>query len=96
MRELGGYIGLLFSFKAKALMDTRFLWYLGNYGIVLLFACVLACPIYPWICRKTSALSGKKGFVLSAFIGIVVLLLFILSTAYMVSDTYNPFLYFRF
>lgn len=94
--ELGGYIGLLFSFAANTLADTRFLWYLGNYGVVLAAACVLACPVYPWLCRKASALSRGKGTVLSVFAGAGMLLLFLLSTAYMVSDTYNPFLYFRF
>ena len=94
--ELGRYIALLFSFATNTLADTRFLWYLGNYGVVLVAACVLMCPVYPWLCRKASTLSRGKGCVLSVFAGIGMLLLFILSTAYMVSDTYNPFLYFRF
>lgn len=94
--ELGCYIRLLFSFGTNAPVDTRFLWYLGNYGPVLLLACVLACPVYPWICRKAAALSLGKSRLLSAFTAAAVLLLFVLSTAYMVSDTYNPFLYFRF
>ena len=94
--ELGCYIRLLFSFGTNAPVDTRFLWYLGNYGPVLLLACVLACPVYPWFCRKAAALSRGKSRLLSAFTAAAVLLLFVLSTAYMVSDTYNPFLYFRF
>lgn len=96
LEELGSYIGLLFSFASNTLADTRFLWYLGNYGVVIVLACVLACPVYPWLCQRTAALSLKKGRVVSALAGIGVLLLFVLSTAYMVSDTYNPFLYFRF
>ncbi len=96
MGELGRYISLLFSFASFKLADTRFLWYLGNYGIVIVIACILACPVYPWLCRKASALSMKKNRILSACVGAGVLLLFLLSTAYMVSDTYNPFLYFRF
>lgn len=94
--ELGVYIGLLFSFASNTLVDTRFLWYLGNYGTVIGLACVLACPVYPWICRKASALSRKSSLALSIFTGAAVLLLFVLATAYMVSDTYNPFLYLRF
>ncbi len=94
--ELRNYIGLLFSCGASGWFDTRFLWYLDNYGPVLLLACVLACPVYPWICQKAATLSRGKSRLLSAFAAIAVLLLFVLSTAYMVSDTYNPFLYFRF
>lgn len=90
------YIGLLFTFVGNVPVDTRFFWYLGNYGVVLIIACILACPVYPWICRK-AAISGRKiSCILSALTGIAILLLFILSTAYIVSDTYNPFLYFRF
>lgn len=96
MGELSIYIGILFSFASNTLVDTRFLWYLGNYGVVLVIACILACPVYPWVCQKVLALSAKKSCVISAFAGVGVLLLFILSTTYMVSDTYNPFLYFRF
>lgn len=96
MGELGSYIRLLFSLGSNTLADTRFLWYLGNYGIVLGAACILACPIYPWICRKASFLGRKGSFVLSLVTGVAVLLLFVMATAYMVSDTYNPFLYFRF
>ncbi|MDE6620192.1 MAG: MBOAT family protein [Lachnospiraceae bacterium] len=96
MGALGNYITLLFSFASNTLADTRFLWYLGNYGIVIVIACILACPVYPWLCRKAASLSRGKSCVLSALAGLSVLLLFVLSTAYMVSDTYNPFLYFRF
>ncbi len=94
--ELGRYIGLLFSFASNPLADTRLLWYLGNYGTVLVTACVLAYPIYPWLCRRAATSGRGKRCVLSVCTGIGVLLLFVLSTAYMVSDTYNPFLYFRF
>lgn len=96
LEELESYISLLFSFASNTLADTRFFWYLGNYGVVIATACILACPVYPWLCQKVSTLSPKKSCVVSAFAGIGVLLLFVLSTAYMVSDTYNPFLYFRF
>ena len=93
---LGTYIYLLFSFASNSLADTRFLWYLGNYGLIIAIACVLTCPIYPWLCQKALTLSRPKRRFLSAISGMAILLLFVLSTAYMVSDTYNPFLYFRF
>ena len=93
---LGVYICLLFSFVTNSLVDTRFLWYLGNYGFVIAIACILACPVYPRLCQKAAALSKPMRCLVSAVSGVAVLLLFVLSTAYMVSDTYNPFLYFRF
>lgn len=96
MGELGRYIGMMFSTVSNGLVDTRFVWYLRNYGVVLAAACVLAWPVYPWLCGKAAGLDPKRGRVLSVFAGLGMILLFVLSTAYMVSDTYNPFLYFRF
>lgn len=96
MGELGRYIGLLFSFASNRLADLRFLWYLRNYGVIIVTACILACPVYPRLCEKVAGLDGKKRRVVSVFAGVGVIALFLLSTAYMVSDTYNPFLYFRF
>lgn len=94
--ELSRYIGLLFSFGASTWIDTHFLWYLGNYAIILVIACVLACPVYPRLRQKTASLCRRQQRILSALTGAAVLALFVLSTAYMVSDSYNPFLYFRF
>lgn len=96
IKALCRYIGLLFSFQGNIPIDARFFWYLRNYGVVLFIACILACPVYPWICRKAAVLGKKAGCIVSALTGIAVLLLFVLSAAYIVSDTYNPFLYFRF
>lgn len=94
--ELGRYIGLLFSVGTNGAADLRFVWYLRNYAAVLIPACILACPVYPWLVGKVSGVDGAKRRVVSALAGVCVIALFVLSTAYMVSDTYNPFLYFRF
>lgn len=96
MGELGQYIRTLFSFSSNRIVDGRFLWYLRNYAPVLAVACIVSTPVYPWISGKLSGLEGKKGRVVSIAVSVSVAALFLLSTAYMVSDTYNPFLYFRF
>src|SRR5699024_5756235 len=64
------------------------LYYLRNYG-VLLVVCALACTplmtkIYAWLKRHTLA----RALVLAA--------VFIVTVAYMVDATNSPFLYFRF
>ena len=94
--RLGTYIGLMFGLKGNCLADSRCLWYLCNYGVELISACVLVCPVYPWIRRKMGQMRGGIG-VLAAGIGYVTgAVLLLLSVAYLVNDTYNPFLYFRF
>ena len=96
MGELKQYIGILFSFGAEGIADSRFLWYLRNYAPALLVSGIVSCPVYPRLFEKLSGLEEKRGRAVSVFAGAFVVALFLLSTAYMVSDTYNPFLYFRF
>jgi len=96
MGELGRYLSLLFAAAGNVFVDSQFFWYLRNYWLVLVTACVLACPVYPWICEKADSLGKGAGRVVSAIGGIGSLFLLLLSIAYLVNDTYNPFLYFRF
>ncbi len=94
--RLGTYIGLLFGLRRNCLADSRCLWYLYNYGIELISACILACPVYPWICRKVGQMKGRAGAAVAGIGYIMGVALLLLSIAYLVNDTYNPFLYFRF
>lgn len=96
LQALGEYIRRMFCFGSNNIADGRFVWYLQNYGLAVAISCVISCPIYPWICQKLSNMDGKARLAASAVAGAGVILMFILSTSYMVSDTYNPFLYFRF
>ena len=96
IHELGNYICSLFAFAGNKPIDTRFLWYLRNYGVVLAMACALAGPVYPWICQNIKRLGRRKRLLLSVVGGIGDVFLLLLSIAYLVNDTYNPFLYFRF
>lgn len=96
IQELGQYIGILFSFASNRIADGRFLWYLRNYAPVILLSGIVSCPVYPWLCEKLSVPERKGSRAVSVIAGLGVAVLFLLSTAYMVSDTYNPFLYFRF
>ncbi|MDO5518094.1 MAG: MBOAT family O-acyltransferase [Clostridium sp.] len=79
---------------------TDYLYYLRNYGISLALGIFFSLPYASE--HYTKALNmlkskGKKGTVYSEIINTSVLMaLFIISTAYLVDATYNPFLYFRF
>lgn len=95
MGALGQYLRGMFGGNG-AFLGTDFFWHIRNYGTVLLAAVLLAFPIYPkLICfvekrgepvRALWTIAGMAGY----------LLCFLLTGACLVSDTYNPFLYFRF
>lgn len=93
---MGAYLKSMAACAGNTWWGEECLWYLSNYGVVLLTAVVLAFPVYPWVKQKISRMGNARrtAFRTAALAGYV--LLFLLTTAYLVNDTYNPFLYFRF
>ncbi len=88
--QLGVFLGRMFSTNFS-LTSGSWLYYLRNYGVVLALGCIFSAPVVPWLVRK---LEGKKFYQplrIVALMGVLVL-----SVAYLVDATYNPFLYFRF
>lgn len=83
LEDIKIYFGRLFSFSN----GTDWIYYLRNYGLVLLLGIILSTPILKSWYQKRE----KK------FTGILLLtVVFLLSIAYLVDAAYNPFLYFRF
>ena len=93
---LRNYLLLMAGAAGNSLWGGECLWYLRNYGVLLMCATVLAFPVYPWIRERTEKLTagGRTAVACAGAVGYIGL--FLLATAYLVSDTYNPFLYFRF
>lgn len=88
-------------FQIENFVDDKALYLLGEYKIVLIFAIVFAMPVVPYLRKKMSVLAEKKEntwllYGIQAGITVVVLALLILSVAMIISESYNPFLYFRF
>lgn len=96
MGALGVYFRSMAGCAGNAWWGTEFLWYLFNYKVVLAAAVVLAFPVYPWFKKKLEAAGDgmRMGVSLAAMAGYVVL--FLVTVAFLVNDTFNPFLYFRF
>lgn len=87
-KYLFGFIKALTSNK---FIDSAFLYYFKNYFLILIIATVFSLPVYPKVKEK------MNNTVLTALLSIsVYTILFIITLSYLVSDTYNPFLYFRF
>lgn len=96
MGALGAYLCSMAGCSGNPWWGTECLWYLQNYGVVLSAALLLSFPFYPRVKKKIGEM-GKRSRIalaLAALCGYAGLLM--LTTAYLVNDTYNPFLYFRF
>jgi alginate O-acetyltransferase complex protein AlgI len=87
------FIGTMFGFNQSVFLDNKTLYYLTTNFILFI---VLACCSTPF--PKRAIVYVREKLKLLGAIGIPVLyvILAVLSTAYLVNDTYNPFLYFRF
>ena len=83
MKELGVFLGRLFSFT----YSDDFIFYLRNYIGIIILGCVFSTPLLKNIYEKNKRkISGIA----------VCIIIFIVSVAYLADATYNPFLYFRF
>ena len=84
------YIGNMFDFSNFGLSDNLFLYRFFSYWFILLLAIIGATPLPKKIFMK---LTEKKLYWLRPVFSFILL---IICVAYLVDDTYNPFLYFRF
>lgn len=86
-------LGNMFGVGAKGFVDLTACYYLKNY-LILLVASILCSGPYPYWKFLHFTIGEKKDRtkVAGVFYGAV----FLLSVAYLVNATYNPFLYFRF
>lgn len=92
---LKDYFRVMFGFKEVALYDQVTLYYLMTNGVLLIILVVASTPLAKQMYQKLK--QSKRGELLDVVLSpIVCLLILILSTAYLVDSSYNPFLYFRF
>jgi len=92
--QIAQYIKAMFGMNQAGILNTETLYLFSNY-ILLLIICVLLS--IEWQKTKFAILfSSKMGFVHSCFTMLLFAVLFIVSISFLIGDTYNPFLYFRF
>ena len=84
---LGNFFVNLLQFD----FSNDILYYLSNFGVLILVGLLACTPI----CTKTRTKLEDKGAWIHVY-DIITMGLFILSLAMLVNSTYNPFLYFRF
>jgi len=83
MQVLTHYLKTLFSFN----IGNDFMYYLSNYGVVMIAGIFFATPLFKqFITRERFAW----------LLNVCLLFGLLLSIAYLVDSSYNPFLYFRF
>ena len=89
-----GAAGSMLGLGHLPVWDGGTLYYLHSYAPVLLAAAVGSTPLPAALCRRIAA--GRAGRVLDALEPAALLALLAVCTAFLVSGSANPFLYFRF
>lgn len=84
------YLRVMFGIGAESFADTAFLYYLSNYLPVIIIAAVCSTPALAMLGERLPERQRKIAGILILCASLAV------CTAYIVSSTYNPFLYFRF
>ena len=85
----------LFGVNGTSLINSYTLYYLRSYIIILITAVIGATPLLKNIILKLKE-NIKVNKVINILEPIYMLLLLLIVTAYLVDNSYNPFLYFRF
>ena len=88
--QLGAYLAVMFGLAGRSLTDGAFFYYLRAYLPVLVLACLASTPLARRLWHRAPARAVQAALPVLLLAGLL------LSTAYLVDATYNPFLYFRF
>jgi alginate O-acetyltransferase complex protein AlgI len=87
------FMGTLFGFAANGWADRQALYELSTNAILLVLCALCATPLPRMMVLR---LTNNCRFVGAIAIPAVYLTALIMSAAYLINETYNPFLYFRF
>ncbi|NLY17948.1 MAG: MBOAT family protein [Clostridiaceae bacterium] len=98
--RLFAYLGAMFGAGGRSLVDFNATLTLQN-NLIFIVICIIACvPVGKFTAKTLDKLPGTKTkliFGLKTYVEpLLLLLVFITTLVFMVSQTYNPFLYFRF
>lgn len=88
---VGEYIKSMFT--AKVIYNQEALYYFRNYVFIIIVGALCSIPIWKKIKEK---IDKKDSVILASITSLGYLAIFLLSTASLVTDSFNPFLYFRF
>lgn len=90
------YIGIMLFNTNDALIDNSFIFIIKNNLLIILAGMLVSTPVCGWIRNKLS-FNNKIAINVCNIIYVALYFIgFMLSVSYLVSSSYNPFLYFRF
>ena len=92
--QMKSYLQGMFGLGGLPLINNNALYYLCNYALLFLVAAYAATPHFKKKVISRLENTDRKPVFVAVSMGYIVV--FLLCVSYLVSSTYNPFLYFRF
>ena len=91
IQQIGGLIGI----SEKTIFTNTTIYYLKSYSLIILISIIISTPIIKNIIIKLKE-NKKIEKIINTLEPIVLSVLLIICTGYLVDNSFNPFLYFRF
>lgn len=88
-------IGGLFGLNGESIINTYTRYYLKSYAVILAIAIIGATPLFKNLFEKLQK-NKTINKIINMLEPVMIAVLLIIVTAYLVDNSYNPFLYFRF
>ena len=92
LSQIGTYLGTMFGLNGASFGNSEAIYYLRNYIVIIIIGIICSIPILQHKKKKENV--EKTG--VSILTSICYVAIIILSTASLVNNSFNPFLYFRF
>ena len=93
--QVGSYLGNMFGLNGTSLYNSEALYYLQNYIVIIIIGIICSIPLKN-IVSKILNKRKEKQVVYAIVSSICYIGIILLSTASLVNNSFNPFLYFRF
>ena len=87
------YIKTMFFLSPNTVIDSNAIYYLKTNGVLFIMLIILSTPLVYNFISKVKKTLKLKTLVIISLLHVIILFL---SIAYLINETYNPFLYFRF
>lgn len=90
------YFGYLFGINTAGIVSSSSLFLLRNYALLLVIMAVASTPLAAKLFGKIMTALQDRSIISTVMVNVYNVAVFLMSVAYLVDATYNPFLYFRF
>ena len=95
--QIGIYLSTMFGLNGASLVNAEAIYYLKNYIIIIVIGIICSIPLLQWWKnRNKKTVTQKKEAIVSVITSLGYVAIVIISTASLVNNSFNPFLYFRF